>query len=88
MSGFYLIRVPAGVYNLSVHAPVLTLYANNVTNVTVTDGSSATVNFQLQQQSSVAVPEFQTDVTGLVMVVVFAATLLIMKKAAKRVNAR
>jgi len=59
MSGFYLMRVPAGVYNVSVYVPELPFYAKNVTNITITQGSSAAVNFQLQQQPVVAVPEFQ-----------------------------
>ena len=84
MSGFYLMRVPAGIYNVSVYTPGLPLEASNA-NTTVTEGSTATVNFHLQQQPIVAVPEFQTSVSALVMVIVFALAIGVAKK---RVNAR
>ena len=83
MSGFYLMRVPVGVYNVSVYISGLPLYADNMTNVTVTQDSIATVNFHLQQLPTTPVPEFQTDITALVMAAVFAATLAIMKRRSR-----
>ena len=79
MSGFYLMRLPAGVYNVSVYTPGLPLEANNA-NVTVMDGSEGTVDFHLQQRPVVAVPEFQTNMSALVMVIVFAMAIGIAKK--------
>jgi hypothetical protein len=79
MSGFYLMRVPVGVYNVSVYVPDLPLWANSA-NVTITDGSSVTVNFHLQQQPVVVVPEFQTNVAVLVMTFAFAAAVVVVKR--------
>jgi len=88
MSGFYLMRVPPGIWNVSVYVPDLPLYANSVANVTITLDSSVTVNFQLEPQSNVAVPEFQANITGLVMVFVLAAALIAVKKTTKRAGSR
>jgi hypothetical protein len=44
ISGFYEMRVPAGSYNLTVNVPG---YEALVTNATVIQGSSTTVNFSL-----------------------------------------
>ena len=84
MSGFYLMRVPVGVYNISIYTPGLPLGASNA-NVTVIDGSATTVDFHLQQQPIVATPEFQTNMSALVMVIVFALAIGVAKK---RLNAR
>lgn len=73
-SGFYLMRVPAGTYNVSVYDPYNPQYWAWNANVTVTDGSSSTVNFYLQQQPPSAVPEFQPNLSVLVGVLVLAAT--------------
>ena len=85
MSGFYLMRLPAGVYTLSVYTPGLPLGANSAT-ITVTDNSSLTVNFQLQQEPVVATPEFQTNLSVLVMALVFSVAIAILKKGTKRVK--
>ena len=73
-SGFYLMRVPAGTYNVSVYDPYNPQYWAPNANVTVTDGSSSTVNFYLQQQPPSAVPEFQPNLSVFVVVLVLAAT--------------
>ena len=84
MSGFYLMRVPAGVYNVSVYTPAVPLETSSA-NVTVTEGSTATVNFHLQLQPIVAVPEFQTNMSALVMAIALAISIGITNK---KVNAR
>ena len=75
-SGFYLMRVPAGTYNVSVYDPYSPQYWAPNANVTVTDGSSSTVDFYLQQQPPSAVPEFQSNLSVLVVVLVIGATCL------------
>ena len=73
-SGFYLMRVPAGTYNVSVYDPYDPQYWAPNANVTVTDGSSSTVNFDLQQQPPSTIPEFQPNLSVFVAVLVVAAT--------------
>jgi len=80
MSGFYLMRVPAGVYNVSVYVSGLPLAAPSVSNVTVTQDSTVTVDFHLQVITQTPVPEFRSDIATLVMVIVLAAALAILKK--------
>lgn len=58
-SGFYLMRVPAGTYNLSVYDFYNPVYWAPNVSVTVTDGSNTTVNFYLQSQPPGPVQEFQ-----------------------------
>jgi len=79
MSGFYLMRVPVGIYNVSVYVSGLPLAAPSVSNVTVTQDSTATVDFHLQEITGTPVPEFRSDLTMAVMVVVMAAALAILK---------
>jgi len=83
MSGFYLIRVPPGVYKLSISTPGLNLVGNSTT-VTVTDNSSLTVNFHLQQPSIIPTPEFPTNLTPLILVLAFAGAIAVLKKSTKR----
>ena len=85
MSGFYLMRVPAGVYTLSVSTPGLNLMGNSST-VTVTDNSSLTVNFHLQQQSIIPTPEFQTNLSPLILFLAFAAAIVVLKKGTNRIK--
>lgn len=73
-SGFYLMRVPTGTYNVSVFDPYSPQYWAPNANVTVTDGSSSTVDFYLQQQPPSAVPEFQPNLSAFVVVLVIGAT--------------
>jgi hypothetical protein len=87
MSGFYLMRLPAGVYNVSVYDPGLLRWANSV-NVTITDGSSITLDFHLQWPPAVAVPEFQTNMAGLIMALALAASIALAKRKSTRELAR
>ncbi len=73
-SGFYLMRVPIGTYNVSVYDPYNPQYWAPTANVTITDGSSSTVNFYLQQQPPSTVPEFQPNLSVLIVVLALAAT--------------
>ncbi len=79
-SGFYLMRVPAGTYNVSVYDPYSPQYWAPNANVNVTDGSSSTVNFYLQQQPSSAVPEFQPNLSVFVVVLVIGATCFVSRR--------
>lgn len=79
-SGFYLMRVPAGTYNVSVYDPYSPQYWAPNANVTVTNGSSSTVNFYLQQQPPSAVPEFQPNLSLLIGVLVLAATCFVSRR--------
>ena len=79
-SGFYLMRVPAGTYNVSVYDFYNPQYWAPNANVSVTDGSSSTVNFYLQQQSPSPVAEFQPNALGLVVVLAFAATCFVARR--------
>jgi len=73
-SGFYLMRVPAGTYNISVYDPYSPeWWAQNAT-VTVTDGSTTTVNFYMQLQPPFPVPEFQPDLVALLSILALVAT--------------
>jgi len=74
MSGIYLMRVPAGTYNVTVYVQG---YTANSATVNVTDNSSNTVNFYLQQ----AVPEFPPMIEPLLITVTVALVFFIIKKA-------
>lgn len=91
MSGVYQMRVPVGAYNVTATFPG---YSASSVNVTVSDGSSSTLNFYLRvnvavsggsssvinvylDQSQVPVPEFQPNVTLIVLAFAIAATLAI-----------
>jgi len=81
-SGFYLMRVPAGTYNVSVYDfydPQA--WAPNA-NVTVLDGSSNTVNFYLQPQAptTTPVPEFPENLAILVAILALATTCIITRR--------
>jgi hypothetical protein len=76
MSGFYLMRVPAGTYNVSVYDPYNPQYWAPNANVTITDDSSSTVNFYLQQHPPSTVPEFQPNVSALLVALTLAATCI------------
>lgn len=76
-SGFYLMRVPAGTYNVSVYDFYNPPYWAPSVNVTVTDGSSSTVNFYLQQQPPAPIPEFQPNVLALVSMLAIAAACIV-----------
>ena len=74
MSGFYLMRLPNGTYTITVGASG---YDGASMNVTVSEGSSNTVNFYLSlEQTSTPVPEFQSSEIIVTMVLVLVAILL------------
>jgi O-acetylhomoserine/O-acetylserine sulfhydrylase-like pyridoxal-dependent enzyme len=75
MSGVYQMRVPAGTYSVTVKAQG---YTGNAATVSVTDNSSSTVNFSLEQ----AVPEFPTLMAPLL--ISLAATLILISRKAPR----
>jgi major membrane immunogen (membrane-anchored lipoprotein) len=82
-SGFYLMRVPAGTYNVSVYDFYDPAYWAPSVNVTVTDGSNTTVNFYLQRQPPVAVPEFQPNLLAVVTMLAIAAACVLAKGSRK-----
>ena len=83
-SGFYLMRVPAGTYNVSVYDFYNPPYWAPRVNVTVTDGSSSTVNFYLLQQPPAAVPEFQPNVLAFVTMLAVAGACMVIGRLRKR----
>jgi hypothetical protein len=82
-SGFYLMRVPAGTYNVSVYDFYNPVYWAPTVNVTVTNDSNTTVNFYLQPQPPSAVPEFQPNVLAVVIMLAFAAVCAMTKRLGK-----
>jgi hypothetical protein len=82
-SGFYLMRVPAGTYNVSVYDFYNPSYWAPSAEVNVTDGSSSTVNFFLQRQPPAAVPEFQPNLSALMSMLALAATCIAVRRLRK-----
>ncbi len=80
MSGFYLMWVPPGAYNVSVH--VLGYWADSAT-VNVTQDSTVTVDFHLQQ-SSLPVPEIRQGAVSIVMVLTIALALAVGRRFSER----
>jgi len=79
--GFYEMFVPTGFYNVTVIQPG---YRMNSNTVAVSDGSTSTINFTLEL-SHVPVPEFQPNLSLVVMVVTLgAAALVFRRRSAKR----
>ena len=94
MSGFYLMRVPPGTYNVTVNAPGYEVFVGNATvsegqvtnmnfnlntmNIAVSSGSSSVINFYLQQTQT-PVPEFQPNLTLTIIVLTMAAALMLMR---------
>jgi hypothetical protein len=78
--GFYEMFVPVGTYNVTVIEPGYLGYSSSVV---VSDGSTSSINFYLEQ-SHVPVPEFQPNVTLIVMVLTLAGTLVIRRRSTKR----
>jgi uncharacterized membrane protein len=75
MSGIYQMRVPAGTYSVTVKAQG---YTSSAASVSVTDNSSSTVNFNLEQ----AVPEFSAIMAPLL--ISLAAVLILISRKAPR----
>ena len=82
-SGFYLMRVPAGTYNVSVYDPYQPQWWAQSANVTVTDGSSTTVNFYMQSQPPSPVPEFQPNLTVLMSILSLVAACVVTGRSKK-----
>jgi len=78
--GFYEMFVPAGRYNVTVTQPGYLSYSNSVA---VSDGSTSSINFVLEQ-SHVPVPEFQPNMTFIVMVLTLAGALFVRRRSMKR----
>jgi len=74
MSGVYQMRVPAGTYNVTVNVQG---YTANSAAVNVTDNSSNTVNFYLQQP----VPEFPPMTGELLILFTILLVFFIFKRA-------
>jgi hypothetical protein len=91
MSGVYMMRLPAGSYNVTVDAAGYNASSMNVTisansrsyvnfslstiTVAVSPGSSSAINFYLIQ-TQVPVPEFQPGLTLTLIALTLAVTLL------------
>ena len=82
-SGFFLMRVPAGTYQVSVYDFYNPTYWAPAVTVTVTDGSNVTVNFFLQPQAPAPVPEFQSNMLAVVAMLAVAAACIITKHSRK-----
>jgi hypothetical protein len=82
-SGFYLMRVPAGTYNVSVYDFYNPVYWAPSVNVTVTVGSKTVVNFYLQPQPPAAIPEFQPNPLAVVAMLAVGAACIITKRSRK-----
>ena len=78
--GFYEMFVPVGLYNVTIIQPGYLPYSNTVA---VSDGSTSSINFYLEQ-SHVPVPEFQPNLTLMVMILTLGAALVIRRRSLKR----
>ena len=78
MSGVYLMRVPVGTYYVTVDDPG---YRADSATINVTENSSNTVNFHLEQ---IAVPEFQSNAAPLIMSLILAAAFIFKSGSRKR----
>lgn len=87
-SGFYLMRVPAGTYNVSVYDFYNPQYWAPTVNVTVTDGSNSTVSFYLQPQAPSPVPEFQPALLVVVTMLAITAVRIMTKRSKRLVSDR
>lgn len=82
-SGFYLLRVPAGTYNVSVYDFYNPPYWAPSVSVNVTDGSNTTVDFYLQLPPPIAVPEFQPNLLAVVAMLAIAASCIMARRSRK-----
>ena len=71
-NGVFEMYVPVGTYNLTVSPPG---YVAHSSMVSVSDGSSSTASFYLEE-SHIPVPEFPAQMVAAVMVMAVAVTLL------------
>jgi hypothetical protein len=80
-SGLYLMRVPAGEYNVSVYDPYSPQWWGQSANVTVADNSTTTLNFYLQAQPPSPVPEFLPYSLALIVVLALAVPCLLTRRS-------
>ena len=80
-NGTFEMYVPVGTYNLTVSPPG---YVAHSSMISVSDGSSSTASFYLDQ-SHVPVPEFPAQTVLITMIMALAVTLLT-RRAVKRKN--
>ena len=76
-NGIFEMFVPTGTYNLTVSPPGYKAYSSMVS---VSDGSSSSASFYLEQ-SHVPIPEFPTQGVALIIVIALATSLLTRKRA-------
>ena len=82
-SGFFLMRVPAGTYRVSVYDFYNPSYSAPNVTVTVTDGSNIMVNFYLQSQPPAVIPEFETNMITAVAMLAIAAACIVTRRSRK-----
>jgi hypothetical protein len=73
--GNFEMFLPVGAYNVSISQPGYKPYSSTVA---ISDGSSSTVNFYLEE-SGVPIPEFPASTVSMIVVIVLAVTLLTRK---------
>ncbi|MGA3405024.1 MAG: carboxypeptidase regulatory-like domain-containing protein [Candidatus Bathyarchaeia archaeon] len=78
--GFYEMFVPTGLYNVTVVQPGYVNYSNTVA---VSDGSTSSINVYLEL-SHVPVPEFQPNLTLMLMILTLGTALVIRRRSLKR----
>jgi hypothetical protein len=78
--GYYYMFVPAGNYNVTVVEPGYKSYSSAVS---VSSGSTSTINFYLEQ-SHVPVPEFPSGMISVIAVVALSAALLAMRRKRRK----
>jgi len=71
-NGVFEMYVPVGTYNLTVSPPG---YVAHSSMVSVSDGSSSTASFYLQE-SHIPIPEFPTQMVSAIMIIALAVPLL------------
>jgi hypothetical protein len=84
-SGQYLLRVPVGVYNVTVNAPTFNgsnvkLTANGST-ANVTENETVRIDFHLQESPLSPIPEFSWNTIPMAL---FLATALILRRHASK----
>jgi hypothetical protein len=77
ITGFYQIYLPGGTYNVTVNVPVDPSYLNYSTTVTIPNGTTTLMNFQLQQ--ALPVPEIHPALTLALILSAVEAILLTRK---------
>jgi len=82
-SGFFLMRVPAGTYRVSVYDFYNPSYSAPNVTVTVTDGSNIMVNFYLQPQPPAVVREFEPNMVTAVAMLAIAAACIVTRRSRK-----